>query len=1073
MTALDHGPVPRERRRAGVDDVSVVVLGATDEAVATRLLDALAAQGLPLTRLVLTGLDPGAEGLESMHAHPLLRQGVELVLRPPVAGEGEGHLARVLEDARADLPVGDGHWLWLLHPDTVPEPGALAALTRPLVRTSRVGVVGPKVVALENSRRLVAVGHRVTRGGRDADVAVPGQVDQGQLDDRTDVLGVPLAGMLVRSDVLEDLGGLDPAFGAGTEGLDLSWRAHLTGHRVIVEPHAVVRQGPQGRPGRSALTRRRTRQLALARAPWWAAPWHRLAVLLAAVPAALVLLLLQRPRAAGRELGDVAAVLAPWRGWAARRRFRGRRRVPYSALSSLFAPAGTGWRSAPEADEPAGQATSRGADGTARDGTGPPPAAVAETGPVSEEALSLEAPTGRSWWSWPLVLAVTVVSVVAALRWRDLVGSLGGSALGVSGGELGVVRADAASVWHSWTDGWAGAGLGSAQDGGQAWLVPVAGAAWLAEQLPVTLQSPAGTVVAWVLALAPVLAAMSGYAATRGLTPSRWVRAGAAVLWAASAPLHAALLQGRLGPVVAHVLLPLVLAALVAAVTRVGGQGVNAAVGAGLLLGATALAAPVVAVLAPVAGLLVAVSARGRRRWRGLVVAVLPWLLLGPWAGALVADPRLLLGGPGGTTTVGTPVAPWRFLLLDPGGSPTVLVWAGVPLVVLAVVAAARRGGPGRRAAALLLGAVLSLGAALLVPWVQVGTVPEGLSDAGATVTAWPGTLLSLTAACLLLGAVLAVGGGRRPGPPDGGAGPGWRPRLARSGRVALVAVAVLAVAAPTLALGRTAWTGAGAALRAAPEDLPAVLAQQAHGPEAVRALELLPQGRVAAYRLLARESGPWVRDRAAEIVTAATSPAPGPAAERLAELAATLVDDRADADPEGTVQRMLHALGAGYLVVREPLAGELGPRLDATPGLARISSEPGTAVWRVAAEEGVSGPVPVARLRVVDEGGRPTATVPVTGQHGATLADLPAQGGALVVAEERGWAGVSQVRVDGQPVTARPGTWPLAYPLPGDASRLEVTLTRPDATWWSVTAALWALAAFLALPLGTRGRSR
>lgn len=159
--------------------------------------------------------------------------------------------------------------------------------------------------------------------------------------------------------------------------------------------------------------------------------------------------------------------------------------------------------------------------------------------------------------------------------------------------------------------------------------------------------------------------------------------------------------------------------------------------------------------------------------------------------------------------------------------------------------------------------------------------------------------------------------------------------------------------------------------------------------------------------------------------------------------------------------------------MVREPLAGELGPRLDATPGLARISSEPGTAVWRVAAEEGVSGPVPVARLRVVDEGGRPTATVPVTGQHGATLADLPAQGGALVVAEERGWAGVSQVRVDGQPVTARPGTWPLAYPLPGDASRLEVTLTRPDATWWSVTAALWALAAFLALPLGTRGRSR
>ena len=48
---------------------------------------------------------------------------------------------------------------------------------------------------------------------------------------------------LGRSDALETSGGLSPEFGDdGVEGLDLGWRAHLTGHRVVVAPDAVVRE---------------------------------------------------------------------------------------------------------------------------------------------------------------------------------------------------------------------------------------------------------------------------------------------------------------------------------------------------------------------------------------------------------------------------------------------------------------------------------------------------------------------------------------------------------------------------------------------------------------------------------------------------------------------------------------------------------------------------------------------------------------------------------------------------------------------------------------------------------------
>ena len=47
--------------------------------------------------------------------------------------------------------------------------------------------------------------------------------------------------MLVRRDVFDALGGFDPAFAPHADDVDLCWRAHLAGHRVVVVPQARVR----------------------------------------------------------------------------------------------------------------------------------------------------------------------------------------------------------------------------------------------------------------------------------------------------------------------------------------------------------------------------------------------------------------------------------------------------------------------------------------------------------------------------------------------------------------------------------------------------------------------------------------------------------------------------------------------------------------------------------------------------------------------------------------------------------------------------------------------------------------
>jgi glycosyltransferase involved in cell wall biosynthesis len=51
----------------------------------------------------------------------------------------------------------DPDWLWLLHDDCVPEPGALAALLAEVARDPSVGIAGPKVRALGADAGLLSV----------------------------------------------------------------------------------------------------------------------------------------------------------------------------------------------------------------------------------------------------------------------------------------------------------------------------------------------------------------------------------------------------------------------------------------------------------------------------------------------------------------------------------------------------------------------------------------------------------------------------------------------------------------------------------------------------------------------------------------------------------------------------------------------------------------------------------------------------------------------------------------------------------------------------------------------------
>ena len=138
------------------------------------------------------------------------------------------------------LVEGENGFFLLCHDDIAPARNAVRVLVAELFR-SNAGIVGPKLVDWDEPRLLQHVGLGLDRFGEVDPVVEPGEFDQEQHDAVRDVFVLPSACLLVRADLFRALGGFDPNLTFHGEDIDLCWRAHLTGARVIVVPDARVR----------------------------------------------------------------------------------------------------------------------------------------------------------------------------------------------------------------------------------------------------------------------------------------------------------------------------------------------------------------------------------------------------------------------------------------------------------------------------------------------------------------------------------------------------------------------------------------------------------------------------------------------------------------------------------------------------------------------------------------------------------------------------------------------------------------------------------------------------------------
>ena len=153
-----------------------------------------------------------------------------------------GGYNRCLEKAQA----AGYEYTVLLNSDVETPAHWLDAMLAYLEEHPDVGAAQPKILSYNNKTLFEyagASGGFIDRNGypycrgRIFDIC---ETDNGQYDEVADIFWATGAALLVRTDLYIKVGGLDEAFFAHMEEIDLCWRILLSGKRIVVVPGSVV-----------------------------------------------------------------------------------------------------------------------------------------------------------------------------------------------------------------------------------------------------------------------------------------------------------------------------------------------------------------------------------------------------------------------------------------------------------------------------------------------------------------------------------------------------------------------------------------------------------------------------------------------------------------------------------------------------------------------------------------------------------------------------------------------------------------------------------------------------------------
>lgn len=957
-------------------------------------------------------------------------------------------------------PFTSEQWWWILHEDSAPESECLDELIQAAAVGRTVGAVGVKQMSWDGNR-LLELGIFATASARRLERISDDDIDQGQHDGTSDVLGVGTAGLFISAEAYEAVGGFDPALGPFGDGLDLGRRLHLAGYRVIVAPKARVRHArvslysgfdaasetDRSKPtgdvsdalvdGNDAtdgsFRKRRYAQMYnwCKAVPALVLPFLALWLLVWSPARALGRILTGRASLALPEIGALVSLIgATPRLLAGRARAARSRCVPRSALRALETAPGLLRK------EPAG--VDEDEHGERID-----PLVVA----------SMRRYRVRSASTALGLLIMT--AAMATMQWW-------GTATGLVGGAWVSLPSSWSELWGAAWSAWIPGGDGYA---GGADPLTILMAILSAPFAPMGVTP--GALAAFLLVASTPIAAMLAWIPSRALTSSLRVRFLVSLAWSLAPSLLMSATHGVLAATLAHAALPVFAAYCVGQpkpLLVAGAGGVDEAPlrPRGINGGCAALALVALACCVPWMLPLGAAALAWRSR-RSLLAALPALVLLVPTYVSIAARPTAwpALASTSGGVHAYTRSDSWMAMLGMPAAPSTPLEAVALCIIGAGVIAAAgiallrlRT----RFAALAFCGALVSAAAGWAASQIGVGI-------SGALVaSAWSAPALSLS-----FGALLALAA--RSGSGNENAAEASRPAWDGSRSFAVRALGALTALVLLGAGGGVAASSFASRSDAAdtptftlaqrstvsPMSSPIVSAVAAQAQRSTRAGRILvldgdpTHGTVNAS--LWRGSGPSLTDgspatRALALAQARSGAAEGvlsdPATASLAQAAYTLV-----VYPDDATVAALAAHDVDTILVPLGASGSqaLTSGLDRASGLEKVGDTNSGTVWRVRP----NGVTP-SRVRVESASG---VTTPVGGSQLSVSGDVDASG-TLVLAEraDSGW----RASVDGTALAATEAAdgWSQAFEMP-TAGHLTLTY----AAWWIIP---WRIASGVCL---------
>ena len=141
---------------------------------------------------------------------------------------------------RYALESSNPNYILLLNNDTVVAPEFLAELVKVAEGSEKVGIVGPKIYNYSEPNRILSAGSRVNWWTAQSFPIGAGEEDKGQFDKLAEVDYMSGCSLLVRREVIKQIGMLDPIYFVGYEDSDWCIRASKEGFQSVFCPRARI-----------------------------------------------------------------------------------------------------------------------------------------------------------------------------------------------------------------------------------------------------------------------------------------------------------------------------------------------------------------------------------------------------------------------------------------------------------------------------------------------------------------------------------------------------------------------------------------------------------------------------------------------------------------------------------------------------------------------------------------------------------------------------------------------------------------------------------------------------------------